>query len=100
MPKAALTQTNFTAGELSQRVFGRTDLVRYKNGAKVLENWLPMRQGGIIRRSGTRFVREVQTSTLKTRLIPFEFNSAQTYALEFGQNRSEIWIMEDLPGSR
>jgi hypothetical protein len=88
MPHTAQTQTNFTAGELSPRVFGRTDLARYKNGVGTLENWLPMRQGAVTRRPGFRYVTEVKDSSQATRLIPFEFNTEQTYMLEFGQKTS------------
>ena len=35
-------------------------------------------------RPGTQFVAEVKDSTKKTRLIPFEFSTTQTYILEFG----------------
>ena len=41
-------------------------------------------QGMASRRIGTKFVSEVKTSSLKTRLIPFEFSTTQTYMLEFG----------------
>ena len=88
MPDTVTTQANFTAGEISPRVRGRTDIARYKNGTQVLENFLPMRQGGIVRRPGFRFVAEVKDSTKLTRLIPFEFNDEQTYVLEFGEKAS------------
>jgi hypothetical protein len=41
-------------------------------------------QGAAARRVGTQFIAEVKTSSLKTRLIPFEFSTTQTYVLEFG----------------
>jgi hypothetical protein len=40
--------------------------------------------GSSARRPGTSFVAEVKTSSAKTRLIPFEFSTTQTYILEFG----------------
>ena len=40
--------------------------------------------GSAARRSGTSFVAEVENSAEKTRLIPFEFSTTQTYILEFG----------------
>lgn len=84
MPKFNPIQTNFTAGELSPRIKGRVDIARYSNGVGYLENFILMPQGGVYRRSGTRFVNEVKDSTRKTRLIPFEFSSTQAYILEFG----------------
>jgi len=94
MPRTGQTQTNFTAGELSPRVRGRTDIARYKNGLQLLENWLPLRQGGATRRPGFRFVAEVKDSTKKTRLIPFEFNDDQTYMLEFGEKTSASFTID------
>ena len=46
--------------------------------------------GGASRRPGTKFVREVKTSSNFTRLIPFEFNVTQAYILEFGENYFRI----------
>ena len=43
-----------------------------------------MRHGGAQNRPGTQFVQEVSDSTKVVRLIPFVFNSDQTYVLEFG----------------
>ena len=38
MAKTTVAFTNFTAGELSPRLDGRTDLGKYFNGTKTLEN--------------------------------------------------------------
>ncbi len=40
--------------------------------------------GSAARRSGSRFIAEVKSSAAKTRLIPFEFSTTQTYMMEFG----------------
>ena len=63
---------------------GRTDFEKYSSGAKKLENMLVHPQGAATRRVGTQFISEVKTSANKTRLIPFEFSTTQTYMLEFG----------------
>lgn len=78
--------TNFTAGEMSPRLEGRTDLSKYFNGCRVLENFHIHPHGGITRRSGFRFVAEALSQTKKSLLIPFEFNGQQTYILEFSEN--------------
>ena len=84
MPKVSAALTNFTAGELSPRLRGRTDLEKYFNGCKIMENMTIHPHGGASRRPGTKFIHEVKTSSLSTRLIPFEFSTTQTYVLEFG----------------
>jgi hypothetical protein len=82
--KQTIAFTNFTAGELSPRLDGRTDVGKYFNGCKTLENMVVHPHGAATRRPGTKFVHEVKTSSEKTRLIPFEFSTTQTYIMEFG----------------
>lgn len=84
MAKASPVFANFTAGELSPRLDGRTDLGKYFNGCKELSNFVVHPHGGASRRPGTLFVREVKNSANNCRLIPFEFNVEQAYVLEFG----------------
>ena len=84
MAKASPAFTNFTAGELSPRLDGRTDVNKYFNGCKKLQNFVVHPHGGASRRPGTIFIREVKNSAHNARLIPFEFNVTQTYILEFG----------------
>jgi hypothetical protein len=65
---------------------GRTDFQKYFSGCKTLENFIVQPHGSVTRRPGTTFISEVKTSSAKTRLIPFEFSTEQSYALEFGNN--------------
>ena len=82
--RASPAFANWTAGELSARLEGRTDLERYFHGARSLENFIVHPHGGVSRRPGTTFVAPVKDSAAKTRLLPFEFNVTQTYIIEFG----------------
>jgi hypothetical protein len=84
MARVAAQLTNFTGGEFSPRLDGRNDLAKYSSACKTLENFIIYPHGSAARRSGTQFVAEVKDSTKKTRLIPFEFSTVQTYILEFG----------------
>lgn len=84
MPRQTVAYTNFTAGQLSPRLDGRTDLTKYYNGAKTISNFTIQPHGGASRRPGTAFVHEVKDSSSAVRLIPFEFSTVQTYVLEFG----------------
>lgn len=77
---------SWNAGELSPRLGARTDFDKYKNGAEVLENMIPLSEGGIMRRAGTRYVAEVKDSTANTRLKPFKFSTTQAYIIEAGDN--------------
>ncbi len=77
-------QPAFTAGELSPALWARVDLAKYTSGMKTGRNLFIHPHGGASNRAGTEFIREVKDSTKITRLIPFEFNTEQTYTLEFG----------------
>ena len=84
MPRTTLALTSFVSGEFSPKMDGRTDFDKYSSGAKTLENFLVHPQGAATRRVGTQFIAEVKSCAAKTRLIPFEFSTTQTYILEFG----------------
>ena len=84
MPRTTLALTSFVSGEFSAKMDGRSDFDKYSSGTKTLENFLIHPQGAATRRVGTQFIAEVKDSSKKTRLIPFEFSTTQTYVLEFG----------------
>jgi hypothetical protein len=84
MPRTTLALTSFVSGELGAKLDGRTDFTKYGTGCKQLKNFLVHPQGAATRRVGTQFIAEVKSSAAKTRLIPFEFSTTQTYILEFG----------------
>jgi hypothetical protein len=92
MAKSSPIQTNFTAGELSPRLDGRTDIAKYDNGCEILENFIVHPQGGATRRPGTKFIKESRAGVANTeaRLIPFSFNTDQSYAIEFNKKKAEI----------
>jgi hypothetical protein len=84
MPRTDFDLTNFTAGELSPRLKGRTDYQKYFNGAAGLQNFVVIPQGGITRRPGTALVALVGDQTNRPRLRRFQFSVLQAYMLEFG----------------
>ena len=84
MVRVTNLQTNFTAGEISPKLYGRVDVSRYQNGAKKMRDTIPQVYGGAKRRDGSLFVHEVKTSAKATRLIHFIYNESTAYILEFG----------------
>lgn len=77
-------QASFTAGELSPALGARVDLAKYASGLKTAINLFIHPHGGASNRAGTQFIRKVKVSADKARLIPFQFNTEQSYILEFG----------------
>lgn len=76
-------QRSFTAGEIAPALQSRADLTKYATGLKRCENFFIRAQGGAYSRPGFRFIGELDDSTRKGRLIPFSFNTEQTYILVF-----------------
>jgi hypothetical protein len=85
MPRASWVQTSFNGGEWSPLAQGRVDIAKYKNGLALCQNYVPLVQGALTRRPGTRFVAEVKDSSKPVRMVRFEFSISQAYLLEFGQ---------------
>ena len=91
MARVAVELTNFTGGELSPRLDGRTDITKYTSGCATLENLVVYPHGSAARRPGSTFLAEVADSANKTRLIPFEFSTTQTYMLEFSNLKMRVY---------
>jgi hypothetical protein len=84
-------QTGFSAGELSPRIYGRTDLDAYARGAAHLRNVYVDVRGGVSTRPGTQFISFTGNPLYKSRLVPFMFSSLQTYMLEFGHYYMRVY---------
>ncbi|KAB0670349.1 hypothetical protein F6V30_09355 [Oryzomonas sagensis] len=87
-----IPQTAFTAGELAPSLYGRVDLARYLTGLKTCRNFMVMPYGGVANRPGTRMLAEVKDNSKRSRLIPFQFSAAQSYALEFGEHSMRVFM--------
>lgn len=78
------TQKSFTGGELSPSLYSRNDLAKYEVGLKTLKNGFVRAEGCVSNRAGLELVCEVKNSSSPVRLIPFSFNTKQTYIIEMG----------------
>lgn len=83
--------SSLNAGELSPRLDGRVDKEFYSAGGRTVENFLPVVQGPLIQRSGSKYMGTVKTSANRTALVPFEFSTTQAYDLEFGDQYIRVW---------
>lgn len=81
----AIRQTNFSAGELDPKLWGRTDLDVFGNGLRTCKNFIPTHQGPVISRPGTLYVAATKNNTY-ARLVPFYYADGESYVLEFGAN--------------
>ncbi len=76
----------FNAGEFSPRMAARVDFSKYPFAGARVENLVPLPQGGLARRPGTRFISTVKDSSLKHRLLSFVFSTEQAYVIEAGDH--------------
>lgn len=83
-------QPAFVAGEISRTIFGRTDKDLYYRGADKLRNVYVSPQGYVFRREGMKYVATTPSSNA-ARLIPFSFNTEQTYLLEFTAGQFRVF---------
>jgi hypothetical protein len=76
---------NFTAGEWTPLLDGRSDLEKYDAACRTLENFRVLPYGGVRFRAGTRYVATAKDgATRKTRLVPFQFSVSTRFVLQFG----------------
>lgn len=83
-------QAAFTAGVLSPALWARVDLSKYSSGLKAGVNLFIHPHGGASNRAGFEFINEAKNS-FSIRLIPFQFNTEQTYVLEFGNGYMRVY---------
>lgn len=83
-------QPNLAGGEVSDAIAARVDIDKYKTSLYKCENFFPQVHGGLTNRSGLQFIAEAK-GTGTTRLIPFEYNTTQTYVLEFGDQYIRVF---------
>lgn len=92
MVKAYVTTSAFTAGELSPRVLGRTDIERYGQGLKRCRNAHAVIQGGVKRRSGSRYLAAAGSATPRMSvLVPFVAGRDESWMLEFSGSSVKVF---------
>ena len=91
MQKIAAYINRFTFGEVSPLLCARGDLVKYNAGCKSLVNFIPLLQGPVQRRGGTRFIAKAGNNNQPVVLIDFAFSETISYVLEFGHLYMRIY---------
>ena len=83
------TKSSFAAGELAPELYGRSDIRAYENGARRLRNVVIQPTGGVTRRPGLLHVAMLPGPA---RLVPFEFNTEQTYLLVLTDGQLRVFL--------
>ncbi|WP_043588417.1 hypothetical protein [Geminisphaera colitermitum] len=74
---------NFTAGEWTPKLDGRSDLQKYDAACRRLENMRVMPYGGARFRSAFGYVAKTKSAATPSRLMPFQFSTEQKFMLEW-----------------
>ena len=82
--KVRTLERSFSAGEVTPEFFGRVDLPKRQEALALCSNFITLAHGPAVNRPGFTMVNPVKNSALQTRVIPFSYNNAQTFAVEVG----------------
>lgn len=80
-------QGSFSGGELAPSLRARQDLNKYGVGCRLLENFVIQPHGGAYVRAGMEYVAKLPGTA---RLIRFQFNVVQSYALVFTNTKMYV----------
>lgn len=82
MSRVVRIQTDFINGEIDPLLRARIDLKQYYSALQTASNVFILPQGGVKRRDGLKFVSQLPSAAAPqngVRLIPFEFNTSDSY---------------------
>jgi hypothetical protein len=86
MVQVNTSYTDFSAGEISPRFYGRFDAQAFYKSARRLVNFIPETAGAARYRSGTIFANKTRFNQ-KAYLYAFSFTDAASFVLEFTPNK-------------
>ena len=90
--------TNFSAGELSENLYGRTDIEQYYSAASYLENFDVIPTGGIKNRLGTKkilngFKDNDGRPLAPVRIVPFVMSRDEAYLVVFCHEKIAVYAV-------
>ena len=85
------SQRSFSAGEVSPKLYARTDLDRYQSALRTVRNAIVTKEGGIESRAGTTYIGATKGNGA-ARIIPFVVSSALPYLIEMGAGYFRFWL--------
>lgn len=84
-------QSNFTAGEFSPRLYGRSDTEKYKAAVRLMRNFVPYPHGSTARRPGLKYIANTKAHSSFSRLISFELDGT-VYLLEIAHLAIRVYL--------
>lgn len=84
MSQSRTYNKSFSGGIVSDELHGRFDLAKFQNGLKDARNMIVRPAGAVYSREGFDYIQTAKYGDKKCRLFEFNYNTEQTYILEFG----------------
>jgi len=93
MPKFSALQSSFNGGEFTDLLKGQVNLAKRPEALEICQNMLPLKQGPVTRRGGSKYINQVKSENIEivinppdpeVILIPFTFSTDDTYMIEMG----------------
>lgn len=72
----------FSGGEIGPLTYGRTDFPLYNMSLRTCDNWIPVLQGPLEKRKGTKFLQATENNE-SSKLIPYTATNGDEFMLEF-----------------
>jgi hypothetical protein len=88
--------SSFNAGELSPYLESRTNLEKYRNGCRILENFLLTPYGPANRRAGLEYRGAAKLPSKRCRILGFNFTNLDRIVVELGEGYMRFWKEGDL----
>lgn len=90
MATYTVLNNNFVSGEISPMMDGRIDSIKYQTGLAVCENFIPTRQGSLVKRNGTKYIATLSGITA-ARLALFDAGTDGRFIVEFTPLKMRFW---------
>lgn len=87
----SVARTSFTGGEWTDSLFSRTDHAKYPTACKTMRNFFAHPHGGASNRAGLELINSSKTHSKRSRVRRFQFNTVQSYMLEFGDGYIRVY---------
>ena len=90
--------SSFNAGEFSPYLEARTNLEKYRNSCKTLENFIITPYGPANRRAGTEYLGAAKSSATRCRLIGLDISDTNHIVMELGVGYIRVWKTDPSDG--
>jgi hypothetical protein len=88
------SQSAFSRGEVSPRMFGRVDLATWAQALRTLRNFTVNTEGSVSNRPGFGYLGNALSNVSKASiLVPFIFSTTQSYVIEIGSNTAQVFSL-------